>query len=247
MKSFPMLGTRFAEAIIHKAVAEGKSVEDLAKDSGTSHPKARLSETGLRCADDSELQALRDDILVIARKHGYPHRWAEKSGSFSEFDREATHVLVKHVDAPVNDARSTELWNFITTVLLLDVASWRFPNKGGNPRFNRYLGASPKSTFKKLWWRGHVLGKLSDRIGEDQSVALLERTSVSGDPRLPKAIIREFTGRSTESDSSTRLSDQFRSTMLITKARLATICIEALDDEQVDQFVQDCVDAALAR
>lgn len=247
MKSFPMLDTRFAEDIVRASVDEGKSVTALADETSTSHAKTRMSETGLACASDADLQALRDDILSVARRYGYPYRDSEKSGAFSEFDREATHVLMKHVDAPVNDARSTELWNFITTVLLLDVASWRFPNNSGNPRFNRYLGSSPKSTFKKLWWRGHVLGDLSDRIGEDQSVALLERTSVAGDPRLPKAIIREFTGRTGSGSSSGNLSDQFRSTMLITKARLATVCVEALNDDQVDQLVQDCVDAALAR
>lgn len=247
MKSFPMLDTRFAEEIIQDAVNAGKSVSTLAAEAATSHPKSRLSETGLNCANDGELQALRDDILAIAEKHGYPYRDSEKSSALSKFDREATHALMKHVDAPVNDARSAELWNFVTAVLLLDVANWRFPNNSGNPKFNRYLGASPKSTFKKLWWRGHVLGDLSDRIGEDQSVALLERTSVAGDPRLPKAIIREFTDRSVGGAASANLSEQFRSTMLITKARLATICIEALDDDQLDQFVQDCVDAALAR
>ena len=247
MKSFPMLDTRFAEDIVRSSVEQNKSVATLTAEVSTSHPKSRLSETGIACASDADLQSLRDDIVTFAEKYGFPHRASEKSSAFSDFDREATHVIMKHVDAPVNDARSTELWNFITSVLLLDVASWRFPNNSGNPRFNRYLGSSPKSTFKKLWWRGHVLGELSDRIGEDQSVALLERTSVAGDPRLPKTIIREFFDRTASGSSSTNLSDQFRSTMLITKARLATVCVEALDDDQVAQLVQDCVDSALAR
>lgn len=247
MKTFPMLDTRFAQDIVRASVEENKSVSTLTSEISTSHPKSRLSEAGLPCASDADLQSLRDDILFVAKKHGFPQRTGEKSSSLSEFDREATHVLMAHVDTPVNDARSAELWNFLTAVLLLDVASWRFPNAKGDPKYNRYLGSSPKSTFKKLWWRGHVLGELSDKIGEDQSVALLERTSVAGDPRLPKTIIREFFDMTSSTSSSKNLSDQFRSTMLITKARLATVCIEALDDEQVDQFVQDCVDAALAR
>lgn len=247
MKSFPLLDTRFAEDIVRTSVDENKSITTLAEEASTSHPKSRLSETGLSCATDADLQSLRDDIISVAKQYGYPNRSAEKSHAFSDFDREATHVFMAHVDAPVNDARSTELWNFITTVLLLDVASWRFPNTKNDPKFNRYLGSSPKSTFKKLWWRGHVLGDLSDKIGEDQSVALLERTSVAGDPRLPKTIIREFLDRTATKDASKNLSDQFRSTMLITKARLATVCVEALDDDQVAQLVQDCVDVALAR
>ncbi|MCI1255674.1 MAG: hypothetical protein LKG15_03160 [Corynebacterium provencense] len=247
MKSFPMLDTRFAESIVRASVENRKPVTTLADEAATSHPKARLSETGLPCATDADLQTLRNQIVEIAEKYGYPERTSDKSLSLSEFDREATHILMRHVDTPVNDARSAELWNFITTVLLLDVASWRFPNTKGDPKFNRYLGASPKSTFKKLWWRGHVLGDLSDRIGEDQSVALLERTSVAGDPRLPKTIIREFFDRTAAKDSSGNLSDQFRSTMLIIKARLATVCVEALDENQLTQLVQDCVDSALAR
>lgn len=242
-----MLDTRFAEDIVRASIENDLSINDLALESRTSHPKSRRSETGFPCATEADLQELRDDVVSLAQKYGYPVRTSDKSPAFSDFDREVTHVLLKHIDAPVNDARSTELWNFLTVVLLLDVASWRFPNNARNPSFNRYLGSSPKSTFKKLWWRGHVLGVLSDRIGEDQSVALLERTTVAGDPRLPKRVIETFFDRTRVSSSAKSLSDQFRSTMLITRARLATICVEALDDDQVAQLVQDCVDSALAR
>lgn len=247
MKSFPMLDTRFAEDIVRTSVEKNRSVRELAAEAATSHPKSRLSETGLSCATEADLQQLRDDIIAVAEKYGYPDRTLEKNRAFSEFDREATHVLMKHVDTPVNDARSTELWNFLTVVLLLDIASWRFPNKSGNPRFNRYLGASPKSTFKKLWWRGYVLGELSDQIGEDQSVALLERTSISGDSRLPKSIIKTFIDPTGPVSSSKNFTHVFRSTMFIIKAQQAPICIEALDDDQIDQFVADCTKAALAR
>lgn len=247
MKSFPMLDTRFAEDIVRNSVEKNLSIRELATQTSTSHPKSRLSETGVPPATEGDLQNLREAIVAVAIKYGYPDRTTEKSRAFSDFDREATHVLMRHVDSPVNDARSTELWNFLTAVLLLDVASWRFPNKGENQKFNRYLGASPKSTFKKLWWRGYVLGNLSDSIGEDQSVALLERTSVSGDPRLPKRIIQTFLEQTRSESSSKDLSNQFRSTMLIAKARLATVCVEALNDDQVDELVQDCVASALAR
>lgn len=246
MKSLPMLDTRFAEEIVRESVDQKKNVSTLRAEATTSHPKTRLSETGLPCSTEAELQSLRDDVLAVAEKYGYPVT-PSRGAALSEFDREVTHVLVSHVDAPVNDARSTELWNFLTAVLLLDVACWRFPNTGDNPKFNRYLGASPKSTFKKLWWRGHVLGELSDRIGEDQSVALLERTSVAGDPRLPTSIIKQFIESTSEESSSKNLSDQFRSTMLVTKARLRTVCVEALDDDQLAELVGECVDTGLAR
>lgn len=247
MKTFPMLDTRFAEDIVRASVAENKSVVTLAEEAATSHPKSRLSEAGLSPATDADLQSLRDDILTVAKKYGYPNRTSEKSHSFSAFDREATHVFMSHVDAPVNDARSTELWNFITAVLLLDVASWRFPNTKGDLKFNRYLGASPKSTFKKLWWRGHVLGDLSDRIGEDQSVALLERTGTAGDPRLPKMIIRHLLAVLKSDSAPTDISKYFRRIMLRINARRFTVCIESLTEEQLDQIVMDCTKAALAR
>lgn len=246
MKSFPMLDTRFAADIVRESVEQSKTIEALAKESSTSHPKTRNSETGLSCASESELQGLRDEILLIAKRYGYPER-PLGSAVYSSFDREATHVLIKRVDAPVNDARSTELWNFLTTVLLLDVASWRFKNEASNPAFQRYLGTSSKSTFKKLWWRGFVLGAYSDLIGEDQAVALLERTSIAGDPRLPKKIIKEFTEYASGSSTNAQNSAQFRAVMVLTKARLRTLCVEALSDEQVDELVQDSIRAICAR
>ncbi|CUU67038.1 hypothetical protein ACTXK0_06745 [Corynebacterium variabile] len=247
MKSFPMLDTRFAADIVRSSVTENKSVATLAEEAATSHPKSRLSETGLSPATDADLQSLRDAVLTVAEKFGYPNRTSAKSHSFSDFDREATHVFTAHIDAPVNDARSTELWNFITAVLLLDVASWRFPNIKGDPRFERYLGISPKSTFKKLWWRGHVLGELSDRIGEDQSVALLERTSTAGDPRLPKMIIHHLLAVLDSDSAPSGTSKYFRKVMTRINARRFTVCIESLSEDQLDQLVQDCVDSALAR
>lgn len=246
MKSFPMLDTRFAEDIVRDSVEAHRSIAELAERVSTNHPKSRISETGKSSVTEQDLENLRDDIVQVARKYGYPEPQA-RDGKLSDFDREATHVLMDHVDTPVNDARSTELWNFLTTVLLLDVASWRFPNTSENPRFKRYLGSSPKSAFKKLWWRGYVLHDLSDSIGEDQSVALLERTSVAGDPRLPKTIIRRFFDSTSENTDAKNLSEAFRSTMLITKARLRTLCVESLDDDQLEQLVQDCVNRGLTR
>ncbi|MDN6657465.1 MAG: hypothetical protein L0L18_00320 [Acidipropionibacterium jensenii] len=256
MKSFPMLDTRFAEINVRKTVENNLSTDEITPLTGTNDPKARLSETGIRCATEGELQQLRDEITKAAKKHGYPNPVANKDKI--AFDHAATGILVSHIDAPVNDARSVELWNFITAVLLLDVASWRFPNNKKDPKFNRYLGASPKSTFKKLWWIGYNLGDLNSVLGEDMSVALMERTTVAGDPRLPKVIaelakereqevkevIKNRKGLNLFKDDHTHW---FRAALLRITAQCFTVCVESLSDDQLAELVGDCMNAALHR
>lgn len=256
MKSFPMLDTRFAEEIVRRTVEEELSTETITPIVKTYHPKSRISETGLRTATEDELQILRDEVVAAARKFGYPS--STKKKDHISFDHEVATILVSQIDTPINDARSDELWNFITTVLLLDIASWRFPNKRKDPKFNRYLGVSPKSTFKKLWWIGYNLGELNRVLGEDMSVALMERTTIAGDSRLPKVVAELAQKREAdvkeviENRKALKLVDDdythwFRATLLRLTAQCFTVCVESLSDDQLAELVDDCMDAALQR
>ncbi|RRO82892.1 hypothetical protein CXF46_10715 [Corynebacterium bovis] len=214
-----------------------KTVDELTASVMLSHPKTRLSESGHPPAGEAGVTEVREAVLALAVAAGFPDPVGP--GRYAEFDRQAAKVLYELVDTSVADGRSTELWNFLTTCVLIDVAAWRYPNDRGNQSFARYLGSSPKSTFKKLWWRYHVLGDLSDRLGEDQAVALLERTGLAGDRRLARFIVEEFTRRYRNGLGAE--SQAFRGVMLQIGTAAATTCFEVLTDDQLREVVGERV------
>lgn len=186
MRLFPLLSDHFSAGLI--VAAFEKDPSEISKLIRFEHPKMRLSEFSGNEIDLAGLQSLRCAVMDLAIEFGFPSR---EGSRFISFDKAAADLLYELVDAPLADARSKDLWNFLTCVVLLDVASWRFENSKCNPKFNRYLG-SPKNTFSRLWWRAYALGELSHGLGEDNAVALMERTSLSGDKIVAREIVSAF-------------------------------------------------------
>ena len=86
------------------------------------------------------------------------------------------------------DASHPGPWSFVTLVLLPDVASKRFPDLHENRLTGTY-----RNTFRRCWWRHHVLGDLefppgSTPLGEDELVKIFERSKMARDHRLAKAL-----------------------------------------------------------
>ncbi|TWG93056.1 hypothetical protein L615_006600000150 [Nocardioides sp. J9] len=91
------------------------------------------------------------------------------------------------------EAGVAEVWNYLTLVLLPDVALWRWPNPNCDPRYERLLG-KPRNVFRRHWWRAHLLGpELTMRMREDELVQIVERTAtLGGDPRVARAVAAAF-------------------------------------------------------
>lgn len=144
-----------------------------------------------RPIDPNELWALRESIVSVASEFGFPHDELSKNKS-AEFDRAAARVLYDSLNLLLAEAASQDVWNFITLVLLPDVAKWRFSNKKGYETYERWLGTD-RNVFRKLWWREGTLGReLSSQLGEDETVAIMERPRLGGNPELARAMAKSF-------------------------------------------------------
>jgi len=82
------------------------------------------------------------------------------------------------------DAAEPGVWAFLCCVAVPDLACWRFP---GRTR-ERLLGG-PRNALRRLWWRAYVLDRgsregLSGRLGEDETVQIMERPTLAGNPRV---------------------------------------------------------------
>jgi hypothetical protein len=139
--------------------------------------------------EPGELAWLRELVVGIASELGFPA--GDRRTQRIEFDRLAAPALTEALDMTSHEAAQEGVWSYITCCLLLDVAIWRFPD----PPKERLLGR-PRNAFRRLWWRGHILGTAEGgplaRLGEDEIVQIMERPTLGGDPAIARALAGAF-------------------------------------------------------
>jgi hypothetical protein len=135
------------------------------------------------------------------------------------------------------DAASDEVWSFLTLVVAPDVAVWRFPGRADD----RLLGR-PRNVFRRLWWRGQVLGNdfidERDGLGEDELVGIMERSTIAANPRLARALAHVVVEYGTRVNVAR--SDLMRDVAKRVLRLQSVLCMEILDDERVDDLVFHC-------
>lgn len=236
--SFPHLSNSNASALVSRAI--NKDLKELSEQVIYDHPKCTFSESGYPMATEAELRALRTEVVQLAYEFDFPEPMGRRA---SVFDQRLAPIIYKHVNSTPAEARDHAIWNFITCCLLIDISLWRFPNLASNPTFPRMVGNKTKNTFARLWWRTYVLGPHST-IGEDEAVALLERTTLSGDSELATMIVDHFSRYFNPEKHGSR-SECFRVVSKYTRLQAAKVCYSALSSEQKSAAVKRAVISAL--
>jgi hypothetical protein len=152
------------------------------------HPGASPVATGAVIAGEEQLRNLRAAVeeAVGAWLTGMP----VPPGSTAAFDitlGKALHAAGRFLPA---DAAHKETWNFVSAMVFPDVVWARFPEL----HEDRFLG-KPRNALRRVWQREEVLGDLldasvSNSLGEDELVGLLERTALARNRRLVRALAR---------------------------------------------------------
>lgn len=190
-----MTGIYFPRLPLNQSLIEIKSmisapIAELSNKASASHEMQYFYDM-TKQIDTTELLALRDSIVSLANEFGFPHNEVNKNVS-AKFDRAAAGILYDNLNLLLAEAASSDVWSFLTLVLLPDVAKWRFPNKKGYEDYERWLGTD-RNVFRKLWWREGTLGReLSSQLGEDETVAIMERPRLGGNPDLARAMASSF-------------------------------------------------------
>lgn len=130
------------------------------------------------------------------------------------------------------EAASTDVWAWLTLVLMPDIALQRFPD-GSRLR----MTGGPRNVFRKVWWRVEVLGDLADpslpdTLGEDELVGIFERTSLGRNRPIARAIFRRI--RAFEDGGRTEYSRALTRTVL---RDLAHVSPALLNDASADDLV----------
>ena len=130
------------------------------------------------------------------------------------------------------EAASTEVWSWLTLVLMPDIALQRFPDASSSR-----MNGGPRNVFRKVWWRVEVLGDLADpalpgTLGEDELVGIFERTSLGRNRSVARAIFRRIAAF--EDRGRTEYSRALSRTVLRDLAHVSTAL---LDEVSADALV----------
>lgn len=168
---------------------QGKSLEHLRATAGLSHDQTEFYPSGIR-VNEKRLAELQSSVRAVVDSLGFP-----KAGSVrarTTFDQKTAGLIYKTMDIVPADAASSDVWSFITLVVLPDAAIWRYPD--GDLR--RLIGDRERNVLERLWWRAFVLGdgpaEAPAILGEDQLVQVMERASLGGNPRVARALCEAY-------------------------------------------------------
>jgi hypothetical protein len=153
---------------------------------GVKVPESTVRDTQTR------LRALADDL-------GFPEPLTR--ARVASFDQPASRLLHETMHIVPSDAASPGVWSFLSLVVAPDVALWRWPHAPPDDddrvfrtsHFRRITG-HPRNVFRRLWWRGEVVGvdlidvESGRGLGEDELVNIMERVALASDRRLARLL-----------------------------------------------------------
>lgn len=234
--SYPRIPTQVAIGLLREF--DGRPITEIGEAAATEHLRSFYHPNYPYQVDQPTLRRLRDGVVAIATRHGFPSD-LKSQNSTAEFDREVAAYLVENMNILPVEAAIEEVWNFFTLVLLPDVGIWRYPYKPGDYEYARLIG-KPRNVFRKLWWRAYVLGpELSNTLGEDETVNIMERPSVGGNVALARAIVRSHSRIRSEFEGRFASSEFLRTAMVRIRAINAVRGLTFLPDELLQSEIDE--------
>jgi Family of unknown function (DUF6339) len=208
---------------------------------GVKVPESTVRET------QTSIRALADDL-------GFPEPLTR--ARVASFDQPATRLLYETMRIVPSDAASPGVWSFLSLVVAPDVALWRWPyappeddDRVFRTSHFRRISGHPRNVFRRLWWRGEVVGvDLIDTesgrgLGEDELVNIMERVALASDRRLARLLAAAIV--SLPSDLAVARSEVMRDASKRLLRTMPVIAFGVLDDDQISQVVGASVAASV--
>ena len=235
---WPRLPFSIAENLLEEY--SSMSLEELSSVWSTQHRDAAVAETGVAAVSDNDVSQLRVRISEIAESLGFDGTSSATESQAKQFDQQVPEVLYEVVGDNANDLVAPETWNFITLVVLPDIAIWRFPNRATA----RLLGGDRnglRNVFSRLWIRAHFLDndllRGADPLSEDELVGLTERSTFLRYPRFLRIYSRKLLVWANQTSGVRR--DAFRIANVHMMRRLAFLNPNSIPNEIIEDFVDD--------
>lgn len=211
-----------------------KSAAEAVELSGLSHPSAYYYATAAQTVSEQQLQAFRDEATAVAFSLGFPEKLNTLRAR--QLDQRLARILSENLDLIPAEAANKEVWNFLTLVLLPDIAKWRYPNDTKKPDYDRWLGGN-RNVIRKLWWREAVLGhELNSQIGEDEAVGIMERPMLSGNASMAREMVKALLQAEKEFPGTAR-SELLRAGAVNLRRYMPFTAFEMLPEDKLGEFV----------
>lgn len=146
-------------------------------------------------ADEQFYLDVRTQLLgIAARAQGLeefdPNVTSPKA--LTEFDRLLYAQIFSILPISLYEASKDVAWAYLTVRVVPDIANWRYPNRKNDTAYDRHSG-TPRDVFRRIWTRVYFSKEsagLLQGIGDDQAVAIFERTSIVSNPKLAMAALK---------------------------------------------------------
>jgi hypothetical protein len=214
------------------------TIKKLAVDACTIPDEATFAQTGGQPATPEQLKKIRQSIIKIAQRFGFPDAGNEKSKA--EFDAICAVWLRKQAGIGYGEGFRDGMWAYLTIELLPDVAAWRFPQKNAR----RFLGGV-RNTFQRLWRRAFLLDYADDAktlrqyltsLQEDSFVQLIERPGSSANPYVSSHVAAAWV-RASKDPNSGPMEALHRKVMKELTQIGAVICLDYLPEKDLNAML----------
>lgn len=208
----PQISTKTAKRIIKEfAEKDQVNLSDILKiqEEEIEHLYFTAECQGARRIPTHQLMLLREEIINLAKNYGFSNSAPNK---FLEFEYKLAILFTDsnfcdflwHDGYPTGETLRNSFWSYLTIFLLPDIATWRWeiPQNGEPSKAwtDRMLGGT-RNTFQRVFKRVISFDKRIDNFDrldlirnlmEDDFSAILERTSLGGNPEIAKCLAEEF-------------------------------------------------------
>jgi len=182
----------------------------------------------------------RTAAIEAASEAGFPKPGGTKNRA--KFDELMSVFLVQQPLLFSGEALRDDVWAFIATVVLPDLATWRFPDRPAE----RFHGGI-RNVFQRLWMRALVLDRgeqADDRWGlltalsEDAMVQITERPSIGADPALARAFAEGW-WRASEARGRAGMEELTRKAVIRLRLRNQIQMLSMLDEPELAKVIDE--------
>jgi hypothetical protein len=190
-------------------------------------------------ATEDYLSIRAELVAIAARAQGNSQFMQHQTGTktqHSDFDSMLAQAILRLIPMGLYEATNTDVWSYITLNVAPDVANWRYTNTTESTSYDRHLGTY-RNVFRKIWIRQYFSGEaaeISADIGEDQSVAIFERTAVISNPAIASACVKALANVR----ELTKNNDVYRDAMIRVRRRLSISSLDLMHQNDLDELIE---------
>jgi hypothetical protein len=197
---------------------------------------AVFSATGGTRMTTADLRQFRNQLVSAARECGFPNIARREA---MRFDARLAVLLREGMDITPMEASNVGIWEYLACVLMPDLVIWRFRDAEGRTSTDRFIAASRRNHFYRLWWRAFVLAghlataeaeQLLGFLGEDEMVQMMERPNLFGNLRLMRLFCTEFKRAVDAGEIKSKRADINRDVQKRLLRATAVAALESLSD-----------------